>query len=285
MELPLELKGALEALAAGLPQSQLAHAAQGFSLRYRKESGGGRRLLTDETEAAAYAIARMPATFGAALAALRGAQAHAKAQILTLLDAGAGTGAACWAAMEALPEIRRITCIERESAMRRTGQRLAHAGPDPLRNAEWLSADLTKEPPGRKADIVIASYVLGEMAEEDRGKAAEWLWDAAEKLLLIVEPGTPAGFTQLGELRARLLNCGAHIAAPCPHEGLCPVPEGDWCHFTCRVPRSRLHRALKGGQAPYEDEKFAYMAFSKEPCGRALSRCCAIRALNRAALR
>ena len=37
----------------------------------------------------------------------------------------------------------------------------------------------------------------------------------------------------------------------------------DWCHFTCRVPRSQLHKLLKQGDAPYEDEKFAYLALAK----------------------
>jgi ribosomal protein RSM22 (predicted rRNA methylase) len=67
------------------------------------------------------------------------------------------------------------------------------------------------------------------------------------------------------EARKQLLGMGAHIAAPCPHEKECPMAEGEWCHFTCRVQRSQLHRRLKGGEAPYEDEKFAYMAFVREP--------------------
>ena len=39
----------------------------------------------------------------------------------------------------------------------------------------------------------------------------------------------------------------------------------DWCHFTVRVQRTKLHKQLKGGDAPYEDEKFCFLALTKEP--------------------
>jgi ribosomal protein RSM22 (predicted rRNA methylase) len=61
-----------------------------------------------------------------------------------------------------------------------------------------------------------------------------------------------------------LLNKGAHITAPCPHTDQCPMEKDDWCHFYCRVERNRLYKFLKGGEAPFEDEKYSFMAFSKE---------------------
>ena len=62
-----------------------------------------------------------------------------------------------------------------------------------------------------------------------------------------------------------LLREGAFLLAPCPHSGPCPLQSPDRCHFSCRVSRSRLHRMLKGGEAPYEDEKFTYLIFSRTP--------------------
>ena len=71
MEFPLPLRAALEARLDGFKQSQLLSDSQAISVRYRKQGGSGKRLLTTDREAAAYAATRMPATFGAVSAALQ----------------------------------------------------------------------------------------------------------------------------------------------------------------------------------------------------------------------
>ena len=278
MELPLALRTALEQLTEANNTPQLLEDAKILSDRYRHQSGKGDRLLTADSEAAAYAAVRMPATFGAVSAALAETFKLCGHTPSSLLDVGAGTGAAAWAA-EALLELESVVCAERESAMRRTGQALMQAGPPVLQRARWIDCDLSADSfleqffaNETRPELVIASYVLNEMTEQARRKAALRLWEMTGGILLLVEPGTPEAFRQLSQIRTLLLEAGAHLAAPCPHEGACPLPEGDWCHFTCRVMRSRLHRYLKGGDAPYEDEKFSYLACSKHPCRQAESR-------------
>lgn len=271
MEFPLSLRTALEARLDGFKQSQLLSDSQAISARYRKQDSCGKRLLTTDREAAAYAATRMPATFGAVSAALQWVLDCCDIRPETLLDIGAGTGAACWAA-DALLNLQKITCLEREGAMRRLGEILMQSGSSVLQSARWISRDVTKEALGETADLVVASYLLNELSEENRLKAALHLWNATEQILLLVEPGTPAGYAHLREIRALLLKEGAHMAAPCPHENDCPLPEDDWCHFTCRVARSRLHKQLKGGDAPYEDEKFCYLALTRQKCAPASAR-------------
>ncbi len=262
MELPIALRGAIEDLTEAHDPRQLAECVRALTRRYSEESGAGRRLLTQDAEAAAYCAVRMPATFGAASAALQWMAECCDLRPHTLLDVGAGTGAASWAAAQRF-ELDEITCLEREPAMRAAGQRLMRAGGEALARARWLDFDLTGDRPLPRADLVLESYVLNEMTEEARLAAAERLWDAARDALLLVEPGTPVASGQLRRIRERLLAQGAHIAAPCPAEAECPMGADDWCHFQCRVARSRLHRQLKGGDAPYEDEKFSYLALTR----------------------
>ncbi|MCL2519084.1 MAG: small ribosomal subunit Rsm22 family protein, partial [Oscillospiraceae bacterium] len=228
---------------SGIKTIELLKAAQNISERYRS----GKFYIANETEALAYALTRMPATYGAVHNALEYALEFYDGTVKTLLDVGAGTGAATMAA-DSLLELDEITCIEREELMFNLGKKL-------FENANWVKQDLnTATLP--KADLVIASYVL----VENNANLVDKLWNAANEILLIVEPGTPNCCAQLKELRRNLIQKGADILAPCPHVEDC---ENDWCHFTCRIARSKIHKLLKGGDAPYEDEKFSYLALSK----------------------
>lgn len=259
MDLPEQLRQQIEARAAAYPAAQLSQAARGLSERYRNSTGQGKRLLQGEREALAYAIARMPATYGAVCRSLELALPCYGGEVRSVLDVGAGTGAGSWAAQALLPLRAQYTCLEREPAMTALGRALM-AEQEELAQACWLQRDVNNGLDGRQADLVLAAYMLGELAQADRERAVEALWDAARGMLLLVEPGTPAGFAGLRRAREQLLALGAQIAAPCPHGKLCPMAEEDWCHFTVRVTRSRLHRLCKGGEAPFEDEKFAFLA-------------------------
>ena len=98
------------------------------------------------------------------------------------------------------------------------------------------------------------------------------LWAQAADTIVFVEPGTPAGYRRVLDARAAVLAAGGHTVAPCPHDLPCPLPPDDWCHFAVRLPRSKLHRAAKGVELGYEDEKFSYAALSREPVPRAAAR-------------
>lgn len=259
-----ELRAALAALTAAYEEDGLRRDAQALSERYRLRTGTGKRLLTGEREAAAYAAARMPATFEAIRAALAWSLDCAGLSPRTLLDCGAGTGAACWAA-DSLLDLERVTCLEREAAMRAVGRQLMASGSAALCGADWRDADITADAPLPRAELVIEGYMLGELAAEARIPAARRMLDAAQQMAVFIEPGTPQGFENLRAVRRALTAEGAYVAAPCPAGcAACPMEAEDWCHFAVRVQRSRLQKSLKGGEAPFEDEKFAYLALTRE---------------------
>lgn len=268
MEFPAELRGEIERLLSEEDSKALAAAADGLSKRYRGNDGSGKRLAVSRRDILAYAAVRMPATFGAVGKALEltlECLPEERREFSTALDIGAGTGAAAHAAA-LLCGCGNICCIEREPEMISIGKHLTELCDVP---AEWKKGDITggfEE----KAELVLCSYCLNELTESARKAAVKRLWESTQGLLLIVEPGTPEGYSRVLAAREQLIGMGAHIAAPCPHEGTCPLPEDDWCHFTVRVARSRLHKQLKGGDVPYEDEKFCFIAASREPavpCG------------------
>ena len=205
----------------------------------------------------------MPATFGAVSKALElslECVPEERRIFRTAMDIGAGTGAATLAA-SFVTDCGEFRCIEREPEMLALGRQLTERSSI---SAHWEIGDITKGCNG-SAELVMCSYCLNELAKPERAEAVKRLWDSTERLLLLVEPGTPEGYANIMAVREQLVSLGANIAAPCPHEKPCPLSAGDWCHFTVRVARSRLHKQLKGGDVPYEDEKFSFLAASREP--------------------
>ncbi|MGN1423215.1 MAG: small ribosomal subunit Rsm22 family protein [Oscillospiraceae bacterium] len=261
MELPQEIRLKTEQLAAAENIKPLTDAAEKLSLRYREQSGGGKRLVSTRRDIIAYAAVRMPATFGAVSRALELALECFDDEITSVLDAGAGTGAAAIAAA-LLTECPDITCLEREQCMTDMGKALSEAAG---LGFSWINRDLS-DGITERADLVTCAYCLNEMTPAQRTAAVKQLAEAARKMLVIIEPGTPAGFAQLKEARRQLIGMGMKIAAPCPNTGECPLPADDWCHFTARIQRSKLHKRLKGGDAPYEDEKFCFIAAVRQEC-------------------
>jgi ribosomal protein RSM22 (predicted rRNA methylase) len=106
---------------------------------------------------------------------------------------------------------------------------------------------------------------LGEWPQALRSEIVKKLWDSAKQALIIIEPGTMPGFDIIRQTRQQLIDLGAAMIAPCPHTLKCPMPQDDWCHFSVRIERSRLHKQIKEGSLGYEDEKFSYIAVAKLP--------------------
>jgi ribosomal protein RSM22 (predicted rRNA methylase) len=282
-DLPFDLKAALEAKLHGLSRGDAAARSAGISQTYR--SGGGSAAIRSEADALAYALARMPATY-AALAACLNTLSEVRPDFAPqrLLDIGAGPGTATWAAAEAFPSLAAFTSIDANPALRSLALQLLGNSPRLLAvqyiQGEAQAALGNSEP----ADLVIASYLIGEMDEVGRAGLAETMWAKTRDTLVVVEPGTPAGYSRIIGLRAQLIAAGARVAAPCPHDNACPLTPPDWCHFARRLPRSRAHMALKAAEVPFEDEKFSYVVLTRAAVARPRARVLAQPAVGKVAV-
>jgi len=271
MELPAALRQAVERLLQGMPLAELQKAAGLLSSRYRAEVRDGRLHLDGDLAVKAYLATRLPATYAAIRASLAAvAEAQPDFSPQTLLDLGAGPGSVLWAAADCWPTLADAVLFEASTAARTIGEGLAAEAPA---RATWIAGDVTRGLSDlRSADLVTLSYVLDEIVPSAIGPLVERLWSLTSGILLIVEPGTPAGWQRILLARARLSAAGAHLLAPCPHTGSCPLAAPDWCHFSQRVARSRLHRLAKGGDVPWEDEKYIFLAASRQPGERPVAR-------------
>ena len=107
-DLPAELKAALDARLQGLSRNDAATRAASISKTYR--DGGGSGAIRTETDALAYALARMPATYAAVTASLNALrEIRPEFAPASLLDVGAGPGTATWAAARSVFVAARIS--------------------------------------------------------------------------------------------------------------------------------------------------------------------------------
>jgi hypothetical protein len=96
-----------------------------------------------------------------------------------------------------------------------------------------------------------------------------------EGSILVMEPGVPQSGAFIAALRNGLMERGRNIAAPCSHNGLCPMPGGTrrsgphgerrekakWCHFAHNTEGAppELHRLSVSAGIPKERAVFSYL--------------------------
>lgn len=245
--IPRPLRELIERKTADFKGAQLALAAEAISTAYR---AGLPPALTTAVARAAYMLTRVPATY----AAMSRATAELPFEPDSWLDLGAGPGTTGWVAP------CDVTFVEQNNAW---------TGTTPGR---WIEADLRRLPPLDPHEAVSISYTLNELSAAERPRLIAEAWRLATRALILVEPGTTDGFAHIRAARTQLIQLGAHLHAPCPHQADCPMKDPDWCHFAVRLERTRTHRIVKGGDLSYEDEKYSYLIALKEPAAPAAAR-------------
>ena len=205
----------------------------------------------DFFQAIAYAQARMPATYNVIRYVLE--KFSSKSEIFSeILDVGAGVGAL----KIALRDYKiNYEALEKSEAMRRVFRKLNGE------NIKIYSDDFQRFHSEKQYQAIFASYFINEI--KDKKTTLKKIFELAEKYVFIVEPGTPDGFKNILESKKLAKQLGWYHLFPCACVNCC-LSDKDWCHFSTRVPRTKLHASLKNAILPYEDEKFCYVIFSKK---------------------
>jgi ribosomal protein RSM22 (predicted rRNA methylase) len=268
MALPEDLTNALEKQFSKFPRSVLTAAAADLTSRYRSPVRDQlQTFITSDQHRLAYLAARMPATYAVVDRVLQECRSRMPGfSPRSVCDIGAGPGTATWAALNVFPGIADATLYEKDSGWLKLGKVLMEQSVQPvLRDAVWKETDLAADYTLGKYDLVVLSYVVGELSPEALKVAVAKAWGAASQVLVVIEPGTPHGFERIRTVREQLIEAGGFLVAPCPHQDKCPMAGGDWCHFAKRLERSSLHMAVKDVSVGYEDEKYSYVVASKTP--------------------
>jgi ribosomal protein RSM22 (predicted rRNA methylase) len=147
--------------------------------------------------------------------------------------------------------------VERQPSAIELGRSLLGEPAGTWRHGSAAAADLAG------SDVVVAGYLLGELGAGERPAVVDRLWTATGGALVLVEPGSRAGYRRLIEARTSLIESGARIVAPCPGDEPCPLRGAAWCHFLARLDRSPLQRRAKGAARSFEDEPFAYLVVAR----------------------
>ena len=234
-EMPAGLAAMIRELAEG--HTGLADRSGRISEHYRR-AGASRAVVGEQSDAIAYALSRMPATFAAVSRVLEEVKERApEFSPATLLDAGAGPGTAAWASGEHFEGLSK-TLFDHNSQFLDLARTIAAGLSD---EAEVLQHDLARFELNRRFDLVTCAYALTELGDGAEIETAQRLWAHTSGVLVIVEPGRPRAYQRLMGVRARLAELGGTILAPCPHDQPCPLAAPDWCHFSVRLSRSREH--------------------------------------------
>ena len=273
-DLAENLKAAIAVELQNANSKALASAATELSLSYRSNINTSQTRFASDIHRAAYLVTRFPATYAATQYVFSEVKRLLpELEIKTLLDVCAGPGTASFAAIEAFEELENITVLERDAEMLALGQRLSqNAKYEALLSAQRIRENVNTSFNPLPNDLIVISYALNELNKETKTRIVKQAWEACDKLLIIIEPGTMRGFANILKARTELLAVNANLLAPCPHASSCPLAQNDWCHFSVRLMRTDLHRKMKSASLAFEDEKFSYLVFSKVPGPQAQAR-------------
>lgn len=192
----------------------------------------------------------------------------------SLLDLGSGPGTGVWAATEVWPSIIRARCIDQEQSFLLVGTEILEKA-QPTVAVTWQLHDVptSLENDTGRYDLIIIANVLNELSELEREQVVEDAMDHCTGVVLIIEPGTPLGFSIIQKTAEEFSKDATCIA---PYINSSVVRSNDfWIHFPQRFQRPEFLRRVRQHMresslmaSDFEETKFSYIALSKRLTSR-----------------
>ena len=252
---------------AGMDLKSLRSDTFDLGINYRNGIKSGPSFIESERSAFVYMASRMTATYQVCSRILNSVRNRHDISIDSVLDVGAGTGSASWAAYEIFSPSS-VRLIDSNENMILKGRELMSCMPELDSICTWDRQEIGSFRSPEKYDLVIESYVLNELKEEYLDNALKSMYDTSGKLMILIEPGTSKGFEIIRKAKEICNKRGWDVIAPCPSNDICPLGNEERCSFSLRIPRKAFLKYIKNGDAPFEDEKYCYLIISKGsmPC-------------------
>ncbi|KAG1754790.1 mitochondrial small ribosomal subunit Rsm22-domain-containing protein [Suillus paluster] len=273
-----------------------------YDVKYRSYKQGARHSDRDGT---AFASVVLPAHYSAICAVLHQVKHRLGPEwnVQRVIDWGAGTGSGLWASMNTFQkpnitseEPRLSTSnifiylgIDKREGLVAIGKRLLRDTDLGALSATWQKSfredDIIKRTEGRDT-LALSAFMLSTLQTPlARKKFVKELWESGAHTIVLIDHKTKAGFQNIAEAREYLLEMGrkelndpetadwpvrgAHVVAPCPHDGSCPLYSGTSvslvCGFSQRLQRPPFVRLTKHAREGHEDIEYSYVAIQRGP--------------------
>ncbi|KAL9540658.1 hypothetical protein MBANPS3_009557 [Mucor bainieri] len=233
------------------------------------------KLSYGPRESVAYAAGVLPSTFAAitnVMHEIAGRMADFKPR--SMLDFGTGPGTAIWATKEVF-KLESCVGVDLSEDMLRVAEQLEESVKSEGDAAIEFKRYLGFDPKAPKTDLVVSAFTLGDIASTALQKSTiEQLWEQTGDVLVLIDRGTPIGFSNIARARQWILDlegANAHVVAPCSHDKPCPLlfspqakPDDLWCHFSQRVQRPTFLMKTKHSKFNTEDSKYSYVVLRKK---------------------
>lgn len=156
----------------------------------------------------------------------------------SVLDFGAGPGTGSWAARAHFRSLNEYRIVEPSQSMVDVAALTLAEFPNVSirRSLAEMKHEFTKN---IQYDLVLSSFVLSELPSEYQRVAATsacWKLVRPGGVLVLVDRGSGWGSFNVRSARQLILDSKtkATVVAPCTHAHVCPMEEGNFCHFLQR---------------------------------------------------